>query len=248
VALLSLRDIDKSYGAVRAIQGVSLDLHAARVHALVGDNGAGKSTLVKIISGALQPDHGEILLNDVPVRFSGPFDALNQGIATVFQDLALIPTRDVAHNMFVGKELRRWGIWVDQRRMEREASSVLNGLRIHNMPSVRELVSRLSGGQRQAVAIGRAVHEGRSLLVLDEPTAALGVRESHQVLSLIDRLRDQGMSVLVVSHNLAHVFRVSDQIIVMHGGRIAGIRDKAQTDQEEIVRLITGVEQSLGVV
>jgi ABC-type sugar transport system ATPase subunit len=210
------------------------------VQALVGDNGAGKSTLVKIISGAHQPDRGEMLFRGKPVHFTSPSDAFALGIATVYQDLALVGTRDVAHNLFVGREPTRWGM-VDRRKMVTEAQQVIQRLNV-DIPSVDALVSNLSGGQRQAVAIGRAVHEGRAILMLDEPAAALGVRESHQILTLIEKLRDQGEAIVIVSHNLLHVFRVADRITVLRRGHLVGSRLKSETTADEIVKMITGAD------
>ncbi len=237
--LLALRNVSKFFGPLRALQEVDLTIFAGEIQALVGDNGAGKSTLVKTISGAHKADKGEILFKGAPVAINGPQDSFALGIATVYQDLALIGTRDVAHNLFVGREPTRWGVVVDRRKMVAEAHEVINLLNV-DIPSVDALVSRLSGGQRQAIAIGRAVHEGRSILVLDEPTAALGVRESHQMLTLIEKLRDRGKAILIVSHNLLHVFRIADRITVLRGGRIVGTRLKRETSADEIVKMITG--------
>src|SRR5258706_8003997 len=197
--LLMLKQVSKYFGPLRALDEVDFLIYPGEIQALVGDNGAGKSTLVKIISGAHQADKGQILYKGKPVNMTGPQDAFALGIATVYQDLALVGTRDVAHNLFIGREPTKWGM-VDRRRMVAEALEVIQMLNI-DIPSVDAHVSHLSGGQRQAVAIGRAVHEGRSILLLDEPTAALGVKESHQMLSLIEKLGDQGKAVLIVSHN-----------------------------------------------
>ena len=239
-SLLTLKKVSKFFGPLRALCEVDFDIYPGEIHALVGDNGAGKSTLVKTISGAHQADKGEIFFKGKPVSITGPDDAFALGIATVYQDLALVGTRDVAHNLFVGREPTRWGM-VDRRKMLRETRAVINLLNI-DIPSVDVLVSNLSGGQRQAVAIGRAVHEGRSILVLDEPTAALGVRESHQMLTLIEKLRDHGTAVLIVSHNLLHVFRIADWITVLRGGQIVGTRRKSETSADEIVKMITGAD------
>jgi len=238
--LLELRKVSKFFGALRALHEVDFSIYPGEIQALVGDNGAGKSTLVKTISGAHQADRGEFFFNGKPVSIASPDDSFALGIATVYQDLALVGTRDVAHNLFVGREPTRWGM-VDRRRMVREARQVIGLLNV-DIPTVDALVSQLSGGQRQAVAIGRAVHEGRSILVLDEPTAALGVRESHQMLTLIETLRDQGKAVLIVSHNLLHVFRIADRITVLRGGQVVGTRRKSQTSGDEIVKMITGAD------
>ena len=238
--LLELRKVSKNFGALRALNDVDFRIYPAEIQALVGDNGAGKSTLVKTISGAHQADTGAFFFNGKPVTIASPDDAFALGIATVYQDLALVGTRDVAHNLFIGREPTKWGM-VDRRRMVAEARGVIGLLNV-DIPSVDALVAQLSGGQRQAVAIGRAVHEGRSILVLDEPTAALGVRESHQMLSLIERLRDQGKAVVIVSHNLLHVFRIADAITVLRGGQVVGTRRKSETTADEIVKMITGAD------
>jgi len=238
--LLRLKGICKFFGPLRALDDVNFDIRTGEIQALVGDNGAGKSTLVKIISGAHLADRGEIFHNGTPVQITSPADAFALGIATVYQDLALVGTRDVAHNIFVGREPTRWGM-VDRRRMVKEARAVIEMLNV-DIPSVDALVSNLSGGQRQAVAIGRAVHEGQSILLLDEPTAALGVKESHQMLSLIEKLREQNKAVVIVSHNLLHVFRIADRITVIRGGRIVGSRRKTETSADEIVKMITGAD------
>ena len=238
--ILELRRISKYYGALRALSEVDFSIHTGEIQALVGDNGAGKSSLVKVISGAQRADEGEIYFAGKPVTINGPADAFALGIATVYQDLALVGTRDVAHNLFIGREPTRWGM-VDRRRMVAEAHQVIQMLNV-DIPSVDALVAKLSGGQRQAVAIGRAVHEGRSILVLDEPTAALGVKESHQMLTLIETLRDQQKAVVIVSHNLLHVFRIADRITVIRAGRIVGTRRKSETTADEIVKMITGAD------
>jgi ABC-type sugar transport system ATPase subunit len=238
--LLELKEVSKYFGPLCALDAVDFTIYAGEIQALVGDNGAGKSTLVKVISGAHLADKGQILFKGKPVNIASPTDAFALGIATVYQDLALVGTRDVAHNLFIGREPTKWGM-VDRRRMVAEAREVIQMLNI-DIPSVDAHVSHLSGGQRQAVAIGRAVHEGRSILVLDEPTAALGVKESHQMLSLIEKLGDQGKAVLIVSHNLLHVFRIADRITVLRGGQIVGSRSKTETTGDEIVKMITGAD------
>jgi ABC-type sugar transport system ATPase subunit len=238
--LLALRRVSKFFGALRALHQVDFSIYPSEIQALVGDNGAGKSTLVKTISGAHRADEGEFFFKGEPVSISSPDDSFALGIATVYQDLALVGTRDVAHNLFIGREPTKWAM-VDRRRMVTEARQVIGLLNV-DIPSVDALVANLSGGQRQAVAIGRAVHEGRSILVLDEPTAALGVRESHQMMTLIEKLRDQGKAILIVSHNLLHVFRIADCITVLRGGRVVGTRRKAETSVDEIVKMITGAD------
>jgi ABC-type sugar transport system ATPase subunit len=209
---------------------------------LVGDNGAGKSTLIKIIAGAYQPDAGTIRVNGSLVTVRNPRDAMAQGIATVYQNLALVDQRDVAANVFLGRELVR-GLVLDRSRMLQESAQVLEDLRI-DIPSAQTPVGLLSGGQRQAVAIARAVHQerGTRLVIMDEPVAALGIEESRKVLRLITRLKDQGRAVIVISHNLEHVFSVADRIVVLRRGRLVGIRRREETTADEIVRFIVGAE------
>ncbi len=239
--LLEARGLAKSFLHVRALDGVDFGVDQGETVALVGDNGAGKSTLMKILCGAYHPDAGEILVDGKPVAMRTPRDAMAHGIAVVYQDLALVDHRDVATNVFLGRELTR-GLVVDKSRMAREARQVLNSLKI-NIPSVQTLVGLLSGGQRQAVAIARAVHQGGRLIFMDEPTAALGVQEQAKVLRLIEDLKANGTAVVVVSHNLQHVFHVADRIVVLRGGRHAGERLKKETTPEEIVRLIVGADR-----
>jgi ABC-type sugar transport system ATPase subunit len=237
--LLEARGISKAYGHVRALSDVDLNVGHGETVALVGDNGAGKSTLLKIICGALQPDAGEISLAGEPTTFASPSDAAKCGIAVVYQDLALVDTRDIAANVFLGREPGR--IFVSRRLMRREARRVLDELKIA-APSMRTLVGQLSGGQRQTVAIARAVHQGGRLVLLAEPTAALGVEGQRKVLKLIDDLREQGSSVVVISHNLEHVFSVADRIVVLRGGRLVGARRKSEASPEEIVQMIVGAK------
>ena len=236
--LLEARGIAKSFLHVQALADVDFRVCPGETVALVGDNGAGKSTLMKILCGAYHADQGQIFLDGQEVTIRSPQDAMAQGIAVVYQDLALVNQRDVANNVFLGREPRR-GLTVDKPRMVREARDVLQRLKI-NIPSVYTQVGLLSGGQRQAVAIARAVHQGGRLIFMDEPTAALGVQEQAKVLRLIEDLKANGTAVVVVSHNLQHVFHVADRIVVMRGGRNGGERIKTQTTTEEIVSLIVG--------
>jgi ABC-type sugar transport system ATPase subunit len=236
-SLLEARGISKAYGHVQALSDVDFHVGHAETVALVGDNGAGKSTLLKIICGALHPDTGEISLDGEPAMFASPSDAAKRGIAVVYQDLALVDTRDIATNVFLGREPGR--IFVYRRLMRREARRVLDDLKI-TVPSVRTLVGQLSGGQRQTVAIARAVHQGGRLVIMDEPTAALGVEGQRKVLQLIDDLRAKGSSVVVISHNLEHVFSVADRIVVLRGGRLVGTRLKSEATPEDIVQMIVG--------
>ncbi len=239
--LLEARGIAKSFLHVRALDGVDFRVYPGETVALVGDNGAGKSTLMKILCGAYHPDQGTVLVGGREVTLRTPRDAMALGIAVVYQDLALVDHRDVATNVFLGREPMK-GLVVDKPRMAREARVVLGDLRI-NIPSIQTLVGLLSGGQRQAVAIARAVHQGGQLIFMDEPTAALGVQEQAKVLRLIEDLKARGTAVVVVSHNLQHVFSVADRIVVLRGGRNAGERIKMETTPEEIVRLIVGADR-----
>ena len=238
--LLSARGISKAFGHVQALSGVDFDLRPDEVVAVVGDNGAGKSTLMKVICGALVADQGEVLVRGERRHFTSPREAQAAGISVVYQDLALIELLDVAHNVFLGRVPTRL-FRVDRRRMMRETRDVLSELSV-NVPSVRTPVRFLSGGQRQGVAIARAVHQGGQLMIMDEPTAALGVQEQAKVLQLIRDLKARGIAVIVTSHNLEHVFSVADRIVVLRGGRLVGSRIKDETTHSEIVHMIVGAE------
>ena len=238
--LLVARNIEKAYGTVQALGNAHIDVRAGEIVALVGDNGAGKSTLIKVLSGAHTPDAGEIIVRGQSVTIDNPSDAFALRIATVYQDLALLPSRDVVANLYVGRELTNNGI-LDRRKMTDEANRVVRQLRT-NLPSVHTPVRFLSGGQRQAVAIARVVQFGADILLLDEPTAALGVKESHEMLTLIENLKEQNKAIIVVSHNLAHVFRICDRITVLRHGQTVGTLIKEDTDSTEVVRLITGAD------
>lgn len=238
--LLEARNIAKSYLHVRALEDVNFRIYPGETVALVGDNGAGKSTLMKILCGAVQPDAGTVAVDGKPVTLRNPNDANALGIAVVYQDLALVNHRDIACNVFLGREPTR-GIVVDKGRMVRESREVLQRLKI-NIPSVYAPVGLLSGGQRQAVAIARAVQQGGRLIIMDEPTAALGVQEQAKVLDLIASLQADGTALIIVSHNLQHVFHFADRVVVLRGGRNAGERIRSETTPEEIVRLIVGAQ------
>ena len=221
---------------------MSFSLMPGEVTALVGDNGAGKSTIVSMLAGVRQPDSGTIVIGGKPVEFHRPFDAQVHGIATVFQDLALIDVRDVAANLHLGQEPRKFGIFVNRRAMLDEARKVIDRLQV-NLPSARAAVGDLSGGQRQAVAIARAVLRGGTVMLMDEPTAALGVRESAKVDALIRHLRVEGVAVLLISHNIAGVFDIADRVIVLrHGLLVADLRVSG-TSHEEVVSLIVGARK-----
>jgi D-xylose transport system ATP-binding protein len=237
--VLQAQDISKRYGAVQALQGVRLDLPAGEVTALVGDNGAGKSTLIKVIAGVVPADGGTISFDGTGVRIGKPHDAQALGIATVYQDLALCENLDVVGNLFLGVERHRFGGVLRHIAMEKVAKELLTSLDVR-IPDIRKPVATLSGGQRQSVAIARALLGEPKVVILDEPTAALGVEQTAQVLALIRRLRDRGLAVLLISHNLADVREVSDRITVLRLGRNAGDFRTAEADQDTIVAAITG--------
>ena len=237
--LLEVRGISKAFGHVQALTDVSFSLRDGETVGLVGDNGAGKSTLVKILAGVHAADSGEILMSGQAVEIDSPIDALRYGIGTVYQDLAVVDVLDVARNIYLGNLPRRFGFIVDYRRMYRDARSILTQLRV-NMPSVRTKVGELSGGQRQAVAIARTLAQSARIFLMDEPTAALGVAQSEKVNELIADLKHDGRTVLVITHNMEHIFEVADRIIVLRHGRRVGVRARAETTREEIVGLITG--------
>ena len=222
--LIELRDVRKSFGPVDVLKGVDLKIHAGMVSALVGDNGAGKSTLIKGLSGAQSYDSGEVLFEDKPVTLTSPHDASGLGIEVVYQDLALCENLDIVHNMFLGREEIHNGM-LNNALMEKQASATLQGLSVRTMKSVRQKVSSLSGGQRQTVAIARAVLQKAKVVILDEPTAALGVAQTAQVLALVRRLADAGVGVLIISHNLADVFQVCDYINVLYLGNMVAQLD-----------------------
>jgi D-xylose transport system ATP-binding protein len=239
VPLLDLSGVSKRFGAVQALTDVDFEAHAGRVTALVGDNGAGKSTLVKIISGIISMDSGEYQFEGRPVQVNSPQAATALGIATVYQDLALSDNLDVVANLFLGRERLSGSKLLNETSMERQATGVLKRLSVR-IPSVRTQVASLSGGQRQSVAIARSMLGEPKLVVLDEPTAALGVAQTAQVLQLIRTLREQGLGVVVISHNLADVFEVADYITVLRLGRQVGVLEAKRTNSEEVVAAITG--------
>lgn len=236
--VLALRGISKRFGAVQALSDVELEVRAGEVVALVGDNGAGKSTLVKVIAGVGPADGGVVEWRGRRARIARPHDAQELGIATVYQDLALCDNLDVVGNLFLGREIRRAGV-LDEVEMERRARELLHTLSVR-IPSVRIPVASLSGGQRQTVAISRSLLGDPRLVILDEPTAALGVEQTAQVLDLVERLRERGLAVILVSHNMADVKAVADRVAVLRLGRNNGVFDMAATSQEEIVSAITG--------
>jgi D-xylose transport system ATP-binding protein len=244
--LLELRGVSKRFGAVQALTGVDFDVRAGEVVGLVGDNGAGKSTLVKVMSGIYVADEGEYRFEQRARSVSSPVDATALGVATVYQDLALCDNLDVVANLFVGHEEVSRGPGrvvreLDEASMEQQAAELLKTLTV-TLPSVRAEVGLLSGGQRQSVAIARSLIGEAKIVLLDEPTAALGVQQTAQVLALIKRLRERGLGVVVISHNLADVFEVVDRIFVLRLGRKAGVYDVGDTTREQVVATITGAE------
>ncbi len=236
--LLRLRGINKSFGAVHVLRGVDLDVTPGRVTALVGDNGAGKSTLIKGIAGIHSFDSGEYVFDGSPVRVTSPRDSSELGIEVVYQDLALCDNLDVVHNMFLGRELKKAGM-LDEHEMESRAKETLAGLSVRTLASVRTPVASLSGGQRQTVAIARAVLWNSKVVILDEPTAALGVAQTEQVLKLVRRLADRGLAVVLISHNILDVLRVADDIAVLYLGEMVAQVDAKDVTQGEVVQLIT---------
>ncbi|MFI5266868.1 MAG: ATP-binding cassette domain-containing protein [Chloroflexota bacterium] len=238
--ILQLKGISKAFGAVQALSDVEFKVYPREVVGLVGDNGAGKSTLVKIVSGIFPTDSGEYLFEGQPVAVHGPRDVANLGIATVYQDLALCDNLDVVANLYLGREEAGSGI-LREEAMERRAVDVLHDLSV-TIPHVRTRVAALSGGQRQSVAVARSVMWNAKVVLLDEPTAALGVVQTRQVLNLIVKLREEGLGVVVISHNLADVFEVCDRIVVLRLGRRVGSFDVKGTNQQEIVAAITGAQ------
>jgi D-xylose transport system ATP-binding protein len=237
--IIELRDISKSFGSVQALTDVDLSVHRGEVVALVGDNGAGKSTLIKTIAGIHAADSGEILFEGQPVHISGPKEAARLGIEVVYQDLALCDNLDVVENMFLGREAHDALQRLKEPVMEQRTGETLKLLRVTTIRSIRQPVATLSGGQRQSVAVARAVMWNSKLVILDEPTAALGVAQTEQVLELVQRLAQQGLAVILISHNLHDVFVAGDKIWVLRLGRNAGVFDRRKTTQEEVVHAIT---------
>ncbi len=242
--LLQLEKVSKRFGAVQALTEVDFEVHAGEVVALVGDNGAGKSTLAKSMAGTLIPDEGRIVFDGRPVHLHGPSDASDLGIATVYQDLALCDNLDVVANLFLGREPRGRVPTLDELAMETESQQLLDRLSIQ-IPSVRTPVASLSGGQRQSIAVARAAMGAPRVVLLDEPTAALGVAQTAQVLELIVALREQGLGVVIISHSLNDVFAVSDRIIVLRLGRRVATFQTADATTEGVVSAITGADVQL---
>src|SRR6188472_3981779 len=237
--ILELKGVSKSFGAVQALYEVDFHVSRGEVMALVGDNGAGKSTLIKCIAGIYSIDSGEVLFEGEHVSIHGPKDSARLGIEVVYQDLALCDNLDIVQNMFLGREEMSTGTF-DEGRMEKEASDTLRSLSVRTVKSVRQKVSSLSGGQRQTVAIARSVLKKAKLVILDEPTAALGVAQTEQVLNLVRRLADQGVAVIMISHNLQDVFKVADYISVLYLGTMVASIEASETTSDDVVGYITG--------
>jgi fructose transport system ATP-binding protein len=248
IPVLEANAVAKRYGSVSALEGVDFEVFQGEICALIGDNGAGKSTLVKILAGAVRPDSGVLKFRGKVVDFRSPRDARAVGIETVYQDLALAPDLDVAANLFLGREIKQPGIlglldFYNQRAMRAAADGHLRELKV-NLRSIRQSVETLSGGQRQSVAVARAVFWSKEVVILDEPTAALGVAQSGMVLSLMQRVRDAGTAVIFISHNMPHVFEVADRMIVLRRGRRVGTLNPGSATMEHVVSLMTGAVQT----
>jgi len=251
-AILELRGISKWFGSVHALTDVDFEVRDGEVMALVGDNGAGKSTLIKCVAGIHTPDSGEILFAGKPVHIHSPKEASKLGIEVVYQDLALADNLDVVQNMYLGREERDWLFRLKEPLMEQRTAETLKGLSVTTIRSIRQPVASLSGGQRQSVAVAKAVQWNSKLVILDEPTAALGVAQTRQVLELVKRLADQGLAVVLISHNLHDVFEVATRITVLRLGRDIGVYEREKTTQQEVVQAITagvptkvaGIEQT----
>jgi fructose transport system ATP-binding protein len=244
--ILAAHGLVRRFGRVTALAGSDLELYPGEVLAVIGDNGAGKSSLIKCLSGAMSPDEGEIELDGRPVHFKRPNDARAAGIETVYQTLAVAPALDISSNMFLGRERRRAGVlgsWLrmmDKAGMRRDARSAIQGLGIGTIQDITQTVETLSGGQRQAVAVARAAAFGSKVVILDEPTAALGVKESGLVLKLIRDLRDRGLPVILISHNMPHVFEVADRIHIQRLGRRVAVVTPQSHTMSEAVAIMTG--------
>jgi len=243
--VLQGRGLVKRYGSVTALDGADFELYPGEILAVIGDNGAGKSSLIKVLSGAVVPDEGELWLDGKPVHFKSPIDARRQGIETVYQDLAMAPALDIATNIFMGRELKRAGIlgsvfrMLDKKRMLNDASTAMQDLKI-GIRSMRQSVETLSGGQRQGVAVARSAAFARHVIILDEPTAALGVKESGMVLDLIRRIKERGLPVILISHNMPHVFDVADRVHIQRLGKRIAVIKPSNFSMSDAVAIMTG--------
>ncbi len=246
--VLQARGLTKRYGHVTALDGADFDLLPGEILAVIGDNGAGKSTLIKALSGALIPDEGEIQLDGKPVKFHGPSDARKQGIETVYQDLAVAPAMSIAENLFLGREIRKAGLLgglfglLDKKKMLAEAIAHMKDLQI-GIRSMKQAVETLSGGQRQGVAVARSAAFARHVVIMDEPTAALGVKESNMVLGLIRWVRDKGLPVILISHNMPHVFEIADRIHIARLGKRACVVNPKKISMSDTVAVMTGAKR-----
>jgi simple sugar transport system ATP-binding protein len=252
--LLRVEELTKRFGGLVAVDKVSVDILPGEVLGLVGDNGAGKSTLIKMVSGVYQPDEGNIYFDGMNVNFAGPREARDLGIETIYQDLALAENLDVGSNIFLGREIKQpylGGLLhsLDRRKMREESVTILQKLEIH-VPSLTQQIRNLSGGQRQAVAIARSIYWNARLMIMDEPTAALGVSEQRKVLYLVRTLAEQGVPVFIISHNMQDVFAVADRIVILRRGKKVGERIASETTPDEIVSLMVGAEavHEMGVI
>jgi len=247
--VLQARGLVKRFGHVTALDGADFELLPGEILAVIGDNGAGKSTLIKALSGALVPDAGEILLDGKPVHFKSPIDARRQGIETVYQDLAVAPAMSIAENLFLGREIRRAGLLgklfqvIDKKAMLAQATAHMEALKI-GIRSMKQAVETLSGGQRQGVAVARSAAFARHVVIMDEPTAALGVKESRMVLDLIRRVRDRGLPVILISHNMPNVFEIADRIHIARLGKRAAVVNPRTTSMPDAVAVMTGAKRA----
>lgn len=246
IPVLQTKNLVKRYGSVTAIDHADFELYPGEILAVIGDNGAGKSSLIKALSGALIPDEGEILLDGKPVHFSSPMEARALGIETVYQNLAVSPALNIADNLFLGRELRKPGIlgsvfrMLDKKEMERRAKDKMTELGLMTIQNISQAVESLSGGQRQGVAVARSALFGSKVVIMDEPTAALGVKESRRVLNLIKEVRDRGLPIILISHNMPHVFEVADRIHIHRLGRRAAIVTPKSHTMSDAVAIMTG--------
>ncbi len=237
--LLEIRDLSKTFGSVQALTDVDFEVRSGEVMALVGDNGAGKSTLIKCIAGIHGYESGEVFFDGEEVHIHSPKDSAKLGIEVVYQDLALCDNLDVVQNMYLGREVRDFLFRLNEPAMEQRSAETLKGLRVTTIKSIRQTVATLSGGQRQSVAVARAVMWNSKLVILDEPTAALGVAQTEQVLALVRRLAEQGLAVILISHNLHDIFETATRITVLRLGRNVGVYERSKTTQQEVVQAIT---------
>lgn len=247
--VLSAKNLYKRYGQVTALDGANFELYDGEILAVIGDNGAGKSTLIKALSGALQPDSGEIYLNGKRIRFRDPHDAREHGIETVYQTLAVAPSLNIVENLFLGREIRRAGILgsvfnlLDKKKMLEEATHYMEGLKFR-IQSMHQPVSTLSGGQRQGVAVARSAAFASNVVIMDEPTAALGVKESGMVLDLIRKVRDKGLPVILISHNMPHVWELADRIHIQRLGKRAAVITPQEYSMSDGVAIMTGAKEA----